>query len=43
MGYAVFVDDGANGAFTEVNSPNDQIVRNRPGLHELVITSVFNT
>lgn len=43
LGYAVFIDDGANGAFTEVNSPNDQSVRNKPGLHELVITSVFNT
>lgn len=32
LGYAVFVDDGANGAFTEVNSANDPQVRNLPGL-----------
>lgn len=41
LGYAVFVDDGALGAFTEVNTDSDPDVRNNPGLHELVITSPF--
>ena len=42
MGFAVFVDDGAGGAFTEVNQHNDPAVRNNPGLHTLEITSTFS-
>ena len=41
LGYAVFVDDGAGGAFTEVNQANDPQVRNLPGLSKLEITSPF--
>lgn len=33
LGYAVFVDDGEQGDFTEVNSDQDSLVRNDPGLH----------
>lgn len=39
--YAIFVDDGLGGTFTEVNSSQDQLVRNKPGLQNLVITSPF--
>lgn len=39
----MFVDDGLEGAFSEVNSENDASVRNNPGLHELVITSTFDS
>lgn len=35
------MDDGANGAFTEVNQDNDPLVRNLPGLNQLEITSPF--
>lgn len=31
-GYAVFVDDGAGGAFVEANSDQDALVRDLPGL-----------
>lgn len=40
-GFAVFVDDGQLGTFTEVNSADDPNVRGNPGLHSLVITSPF--
>jgi hypothetical protein len=40
-GYAVFVDDGQFGDFSEVNSPNDPNVRGNPGLHILEISSPF--
>ncbi len=40
--FAVFSDDGLGGASTEVNQPNDPLVRNRPGLYNLVITSPFS-
>lgn len=43
LGFAVFVDDGALGDFTEVNQENDASVRNLPGLHELVITTPFES
>jgi hypothetical protein len=43
LGYAVYVDDGENGTFSEVNSINDPQVRNNPGLHTLVIKSAFNS
>jgi hypothetical protein len=33
LGYAVYIDDGAQGAFVEVNSVNDPLVRNDPGIH----------
>jgi len=39
--YAVWCDDGLGGAFSEVNSDNDLLVRNKPGLNTLVITSPF--
>ncbi len=42
-GYAVFVDDGAGGAFVEVNEVEDPLVRNIPGLSQLLITSPFVT
>ena len=32
LSYAVFVDDGANGSYSEVNTDNDPQVRNLPGL-----------
>ena len=32
LGYAVFVDDGSGGGFSEVNAENDPQVRNLPGL-----------
>lgn len=38
----MFIDDGEAGSFEEVNSDNDLLVRNNPGLHELVITSAFD-
>lgn len=41
LGYAVYVDDGIGGPFTEVNTDNDALVRNDPGRHELEITSPF--
>jgi hypothetical protein len=31
-GYAVFVDDGAGGAFVEANTDSDALVRDRPSL-----------
>lgn len=34
-GYAIFCDDGAGGAFSEVNEDNDALVRDIPGLYEL--------
>jgi len=37
--FAVFMDDGAGGAFSEVNSVSDSNVRNNPALHTLKITS----
>lgn len=40
-GFAVFVDDGQLGAFTEVNIADDPNVRGNPGLHSLTITSPF--
>lgn len=39
--FAVFVDDGQLGSFTEVNSVNDPNVRGNPGIHSLVISSPF--
>lgn len=42
LGYAVFVDDGAGGDFTEVNQVEDPQVRNLPGLSQLTITSPFS-
>jgi hypothetical protein len=39
----VFIDDGDNGAFSEVNQEDDPLVRNDPGLHQLEITSPFDT
>jgi hypothetical protein len=39
--FAVFIDDGQLGSFTEVNSVNDPSVRGNPGLHSLVISSPF--
>jgi hypothetical protein len=41
LGYAVFVDDGNQGDFTEVNQDLDPLVRDDPGRHELTITSPF--
>ncbi len=41
-GFAVFVDDGQHGSFTEVNSLDDPNVRGNPGLHSLVISAPFN-
>lgn len=39
-GYAVFRDDGANGAIsTEVNSSNDASIRNLPSLSQATITN----
>jgi hypothetical protein len=37
--FAVFMDDGAAGAFSEVNAASDANVRNNPALHELKITA----
>ena len=42
-GFAVFVDDGLGGALTEVNEAEDPLVRNIPGLSQLLITSPFAT
>ena len=39
-GYAVFVDDGANGNFVEANVDNDNSVRYLPSLSQLTITRV---
>lgn len=40
-GFAVFIDDGQQGTFSEVNSVDDPNVRGNPGLHSLVISSPF--
>lgn len=42
-GYAVFVDDGSDGLFSEVNEEDDSNVRNIPGLSQLHITSPFTS
>lgn len=39
-GYAVFIDDGANGAFVEANSDIDTSVRGQPSLSTLTITRI---
>jgi len=40
--FAVFADNGLGGAVKEVNQPNDPLVRSKPGLYNLVITSPFD-
>ena len=40
LGYAVYVDDGAAGAFVEANTEDDPLVRGQPTLRQLQITRV---
>jgi hypothetical protein len=40
LGYVVWVDDGAGGAFVEANEAQDPLVRDQPTLRQLQITRV---
>jgi hypothetical protein len=39
-GYAVYMDDGLDGSFSEVNTANDPLVRDLPSLNTLEILNI---